>query len=44
MKFSVTENIELLSLEEGADLVDSIPNYMNIDNENQVLHIYQLQL
>ncbi|SQD77409.1 protein of unknown function, Ribosomal-protein-serine acetyltransferase (fragment) [Moritella yayanosii] len=28
----------------GAEFVDLIPNYMNTDNENQDLHIYQLQL
>ncbi|KXO06963.1 Ribosomal-protein-L7p-serine acetyltransferase [Moritella sp. JT01] len=28
----------------GAELVGSIPNYMNAGNENQDLHIYQLQL
>ena len=28
----------------GAEFVDLIPNYMNTDNEEQDLHIYQLQL
>jgi len=28
----------------GAEFVDSIPKYMNAGNENQDLHVYQLQL
>jgi len=40
------KNIASISVakKSGAELVGSIPNYMNAGNENQDLHIYQLQL